>query len=128
MEFFLTWILPIMLGLTLGWLLLGRKKVNMQYINLLDEQAFKNNMRKGQLVDVRKKDRYDNNKIKGARNFNPRYLKSKHQTKIRKDQPLYLYCDNGQKSLKTAKALSKKGFKEINVLKGGLKKHKTAQS
>ncbi len=128
MEFFLTWILPIVLGLTLGWLLLGRKKVNVQNIHLLDEQTFKNNMRKGQLVDVRKKTRFETDKIKGARNFNPRYLKSKHQTKIRKDKPVYLYCDNGQKSHKTAKALSKKGFQNINVLKGGIKKNKTAQS
>ncbi len=120
MEIFLTWVLPILIGLSLGYLLLGRTKVKPQHIEQVDEATFKGNMRKGQLIDVRKKDAFEKNKIKGARNFSPRYLKSKHQTKVRKDQPVYLYCDNGRRSYKAARELSKKGFTKLYVLKGGL--------
>ncbi len=120
-EFFMTWILPIILGLSLGYLLMGRKKTARGNINVLSKEDFKQNMRKGQLIDLRKQADYEKDKIKGARNFSAGYLKSKQQTKVRKDQPLYLYCERGWKSKRVAKKLAKKRFGQINVLKGGFK-------
>ncbi len=122
-DFFMTWILPILIGLTLGYLLLGRKKTDVGQVFVLDAADFKANMRKGQLIDLRKQEAFDKQKIKGARRFTWRYLKSKQQTKIRKDRPLYIYCQNGLKSRRTARKLAKKGFKEVNVLKGGFNQY-----
>jgi len=119
MEIFLTYILPVLLGLTIGYLLIGRKKVAKDSIEVLDPETFKKNMRKGQLIDIRKPEDFKKDRIKGARNFSVGYLKSKNQTKVRRDIPLYLYCDNGRKSLRAARKLAKKNYKKIYVLAGG---------
>ena len=119
MEFFFRWIFPALVGLGLGYWLVRIKEVKQDRIHVLDKKDFSVNMRKGQLIDVRNQKDYDQGRIKGARRFSGGYLKSKTQTKVRRDLPLYLYCNNGQKSRKIARRLSVKGYQEINVLKGG---------
>jgi len=120
------YIVPVVIGLTLGFLLMNlkNKKTKSKSIHTIDTETFKNNMRKGQLIDVRKPKQFEEDKIKGARNFSPRYLKNKNQTKIRKDIPLYLYCQNGNKSTRVAKKLVRKEFKDVYVLDGGFDKYK----
>lgn len=119
MEFFFRWIFPALVGLGLGYWLVKIKEVKHDRIHLLAKEDFSANMRKGQLIDIRSQKAISKGKIKGARQFRGQYLKNKSQTKIRRDLPLYLYCQNGQKSRKLARRLSVKGYREINVLKGG---------
>ncbi len=120
----LSYIIPVVIGLTLGFLLINFKNAKGKSVHTIDPQTFKSNMRKGQLIDVRKAKQFEEDKIKGARNFSPGYLKGKHQTKVRKDMPVYLYCKNGRKSIKTAKKLLRKDFSEVYVLDGGFDKYK----
>ena len=75
-------------------------------------------MRKGQLIDVRKKDEFEQNKIIGARNFSSRQLSGKY-SKLRKDLSIYIYCNNGKKSHRAAKKLTKNGYRNIYVLENG---------
>lgn len=112
--------LPVIAGFTIGYLLWRALHTSSDSVEELEWDTFKRSMRKGQLVDIRKKEKAEKNKIKGARILSPSRLKSKYQTKVPKDQALYLYCDNGKKSKKLAKTLDRKGFEEIYVLKGGL--------
>ena len=119
----LYYVFPVVFGLLLGIFLSKRfgpqaHKKNENLV-VLEWPEFKKNMRKGQLIDIRKQDEVEKDKIKGARNFSVRVLKSKHQTKVRKDLPLYLYCNNGKKSYKAGNVLLKKGFKKVYILKGG---------
>lgn len=111
------------LGLALGWVLTRFGKVNKDVIHVISKDDFYNNMRKGQLIDVRKNDEFEASKIKGARNFSRSSLTAKNP-KIRKDQSVYLYCNNGRKSMSIAKAMSKNGFSAIYVLEGGLNSKK----
>lgn len=116
-----SWIITIAVGIALGLLLNSRKPGNKDAIHIIGEKDFKDNMRKGQLVDVRKKEDYELGHIKGARNFNKRQLTGKY-SKLRRDQSVFLYCNDGKQSLKIAKQLSKNEFRNIYVLEDGFKK------
>lgn len=116
---FLSIALATVLGLGLGWLLVRRQNADYTKIRVLKRNDFIQNMRRGQLVDVRKKEAYDTDKIKGARNFQPRELSGKY-IKLRKDQAVYLYCQNGRKSKSIAKNLIRKEFDAVFVLEGGM--------
>ncbi len=118
--------IPVFAGFVLGFLFWKMRQKPTENVHLLEWDTFKKGMRKGQLIDIRKKEKAEKDKIKGARIISVSRLASKTQTKVPKDQALYIYCDNGRKSKKAAKKLSKKGFKEINVLKDGL--HSTRQT
>ena len=50
-------------------------------ITLLNEEDFANNMRKGQLIDVRKKEEFDAGHINGARNI-PWTILNKNVSKL----------------------------------------------
>ena len=104
--------------LLLGWLLMRNKNIDYSKIHILNKEDFVKNMRKGQLIDIRSKDDFEQDKIKGARNFKPNTMTSKY-SKLRRDQSIYLYCKNGRKSNKVAKKLAKAKFSDIYILDGG---------
>jgi rhodanese-related sulfurtransferase len=111
-------LLAVAAGLGLGWLLMRSNSVDYTKIHIINPTDFKNNMRKGQLVDLRKADAYEQDRIKGARNYRPKQITSKY-TKLRTDQSVYLYCQNGKRSKKVAKKLAKLPFPDIYILDGG---------
>ena len=111
-------IIAVVAGLGIGYLMVRNQNVDFSKIHVIERKDFVKNMRKGQLVDVRKKEKFEQDKIKGARNFAVRDLTSKY-SKIRKDLSVYIYCQNGRKSKRAAKKLVRKGFGDIYVLSGG---------
>lgn len=84
----------------------------------LENEEFKQNMRKAQIVDVRGKDDFDAGHILGARNI-PYMQMKQRANELRKDQPIYLYDDKKTLSYRSALLLKKNGFEDIYVLKGG---------
>lgn len=110
--------LAIVLGLSIGLLLSRNRNVNFDSIYTIKEDDFLKNMRKGQLIDVRKKEDFEQDKIKGARQFKVSKLTGKYSP-LRKDLPVFLYCKNGKKSKKVAKKLSKANFQTIYILENG---------
>lgn len=86
----------------------------------LDEEKFKINMRKSQLIDVRSKNEFDSGHINGARNI-PIGIISKQYKKLRSDQPIYLYCASGKRSSRAAVYLRSKGYTDLFELDNGLK-------
>lgn len=114
--------IAVVAGLTLGWLIMRNKNVDFSKVHVIQLEAFKNNMRKGQLIDIRKKEHYETGHIKGARNFRPKAITSKY-TKLRKDQSVYLYCQNGRKSKRIAKKMAKAEYSDIYVLDGGYEQY-----
>ncbi len=119
-------LLAVVIGLGLGWLLVRNKNTDYSRMHIINRNDFVQNMRKGQLIDVRKKDDFEVDKIKGARNFKMRDLGQKYSP-LRKDQAVYVYCDNGRKSKRAAKKLIRKEFKVVYVLDGGFTSYNNPQ-
>jgi rhodanese-related sulfurtransferase len=113
-----SYVIAIVLGALIGLLIVSRKNNDYSSIHIINKKDFQDNMRKGQLIDVRKKDMFEKDKIKGARNFKKSQFSTKF-TKLRKDQSIYIYCSNGKISFKAAKKLTKSGFRNIYVLENG---------
>jgi rhodanese-related sulfurtransferase len=88
--------------------------------SILNAEEFKNNMRKGQLIDVRTKDEYNTGHINGARSMYMGTI-SREYRKLRHDQPVYIYCSNGKRSQRAAVYLLTKGYNQIYTLDKGLK-------
>ncbi len=87
---------------------------------MLSEEDFKANYRKAQLIDVREKGEFDSSHILGARNLPTTQLRNRYK-ELRQDLPVYLYCENGGRSSRTALFLKKKGYTQLYALEGGFK-------
>lgn len=85
----------------------------------LDNESFKEGMRKAQIIDLREKEPFKRKHIDGARNLPSTMLKYQY-TELRPDLPVYLYSDSLTVTLKAARFLKKKGFVSIHWLKDGL--------
>jgi rhodanese-related sulfurtransferase len=84
----------------------------------LDEEKFREGMRKAQVIDVREKDAFDASHILGARNIPYTVLKDSLAS-IRKDKPVYIYDQRKSISIRAANRLRKAGFTDLYILKGG---------
>ncbi|AEM70640.1 Rhodanese-like protein [Allomuricauda ruestringensis DSM 13258] len=92
-------------------------------INILDRDKYKEAISKAkvQLVDVRTKREFMSGHIKGAKNidfFQGPVFESAF-SKLKKDVPVYIYCQSGNRSQKAAKKLVSLGFTKVYDLKGG---------
>lgn len=91
-------------------------KKNVTYLN---EEDFAKVMRKGQLIDIRKKNEFDEGHINGSRNI-PLGTLNKTYNKLRSDQPIYLVCANGKASKRATVLLMSKNLTDIYALEGGI--------
>jgi len=91
------------------------------YLKQLTEDEFIEGYRKAQLIDVREPNEFDRGHILGARNIPVTQMKQR-LIEIRKDKPVYLYCQGSTRSSRAAQLLNKKGYQDIYQLKGGFKK------
>lgn len=120
LEDVLNWVLPIALGLLIGFVIATRGKGNIDQIIYMDPEEFRANMRKGQLIDIRKEDEYNLEKVNGSRNFPGREILG-NLSKLRTDQAVFLYANTDSGQVKAiAKKLVKKGYKPVYILKGGM--------
>ncbi|UTR14466.1 rhodanese-like domain-containing protein [Salipaludibacillus sp. LMS25] len=115
-----TWLLIAMTVALIVLLLLRLKKP--KYLKTLSQEEFKENYRKAQLIDVREEREFKTGHILGARNIPLSQMKQR-MTEIRPDKPVYLYCQNGSRTVQAAKILRKKrDAQDLNHLKGGFRK------
>jgi len=113
-----TIITMILLGLAIALLVIMRREAK-KSVTVLSEKEFIDNMRKGQLIDLRKKEDFEDGHINGARNI-PSATLSRSIGKIRPDLPVYFYCEKGKRSKRAAFLLKSKGFDSIYQLDGGI--------
>ena len=111
-------IIAIILGIILGLFIMMRRESKKAVVNL-SEKEFVENMRKGQLVDLRKKEEFDQGHINGARNI-PFVMLTRNPGKLRRDLPIYLYCEKGKVCKRAALVLYGKGYENIYPHEGGL--------
>ncbi|WEG14924.1 rhodanese-like domain-containing protein [Pullulanibacillus sp. KACC 23026] len=116
----MAWIVLIILIVAAIAYSLTRMLMQRRYLKTLTQEEFIEGYRKVQLIDVREPNEFENGHILGARNVPLTQFKMRKQ-EIRKDKPVYLYCQNGTRSTRAAALLRKYGCQEIYMLKGGFK-------
>ncbi len=72
------------------------------------------------VVDVRDSGEYGAGHILGAKSVPMKDLESSPDIAKRKDRPLIVYCESGQRSSQAAAVLRKAGFAKVFNLTGGL--------
>ncbi|WP_342525454.1 rhodanese-like domain-containing protein [Chryseomicrobium sp. FSL W7-1435] len=90
-------------------------------VSTLSQDDFIQGYRKAQLIDVREPKEFDGGHILGARNIPASQMKTRMK-EIRKDKPVYLYCQSGARSARTALTLKKNGYDQLYQLDGGFRK------
>jgi rhodanese-related sulfurtransferase len=113
-----TVLLLLLLSIIAFFIVYSRRTMK-KNITFLSEQEFTAVMRKGQLIDVRKKDEFEQGHINGARNI-PLGMLTKSMSKLRSDQPIYLVCADGKHSKRATMVLVSKNFSNIYALEGGI--------
>jgi len=71
-----------------------------------------------QFIDVRTAEEYKGGHAKGAKNIPLDTLDAKMST-LKKDQPVYVICETGRRSLQAAEMLSNAGFDRVINIPGG---------
>lgn len=115
-----TWLFITLTVILIVIIILRAKKPS--YLISLEEEEFKKNYRKAQLIDIREEREFQTGYMLGARNIPLSQLKHR-LAEIRPDKPVYIYCQNGARCIQAAKILKKKrNCEEIVMLKGGFRK------
>ena len=109
----------IVLLIAIVAIIIYSRKTMKKNITFLSEQKFAEVMRKGQLIDIRKKDEFEKGHINGSRNI-PLAILTRSLTKLRGDQPIYLVCADGKQSKRATMLLRSKNFTNIYALEGGI--------
>ena len=72
------------------------------------------------VLDVREPGEYGSGHILGARNVPVSRVEGSGELAKRKEKPVIVYCDGGERAAKAAAALKKLGFGRVVNLSGGL--------
>jgi hydroxyacylglutathione hydrolase len=73
-----------------------------------------------QVIDVRKKSEYDSEHLQEAENAPLDYI-SESMMKVKKDEPAYIHCAGGYRSMIFASILKARGYDQLVDVKGGYK-------
>ena len=95
-------------------------KVDKDKYQSLNYKDFMDMKRKGTLIDIRKKDLFEESKIVGAKNYPG---KSGAKASVRRDIPIFIYDQDGRKAEGAAKAYVRSGAVMVYYLKGGFKQY-----
>lgn len=84
----------------------------------ITEEEFSQDIRRKQVIDLREADEFEKGHILGARNIPLSQLKMR-VAELRRDRPVYLYCQKNNMAQQASAILKKEGYDPIYRLKGG---------
>jgi sulfur-carrier protein adenylyltransferase/sulfurtransferase len=84
------------------------------------KQALDDPQRGIKVIDVREPDEYEIARIEGVPLI-PLSELPRRFTELDPDQPYYLHCKGGRRSLKALQFLRERGFKHLKSVKGGIR-------
>lgn len=113
------WLLVLVVAFLVYMIVTGI--IQRRNVKTISEEDFREGYRKAQLIDVREPDEFKNGHILGARNIPLSQIRMRYK-EVRNDQPVYLYCANGLRTVRAAAFLKKKKINDLYQLKGGFKK------
>lgn len=73
-----------------------------------------------QLIDVRKPFNYSQSHIPGFQNIPLRDIRKQAEDRLSKEQKVVVICRTGTQANEAAKRLRRKGFKDVDNVRGGL--------
>lgn len=85
----------------------------------LNAGQFREESRRGLVVDVREAHEFRQGHLEGAVNIPLSQLKSR-LSEIPRDRPVFLYCRSGMRSRQAGRLLRRSGFRDVAHLAGGL--------
>ena len=89
-----------------------------QVATYLKNDEFQKGMRKAQVIDLREQKSFKDGHVLGARNMPYSTIKNFY-SQLRPDLPVYMYDQGKTISKRAALFLSKKGYKDLYILKSG---------
>ena len=89
-----------------------------QAATYLKNDEFQKGMRRAQVIDLREQKSFKDGHVLGARNMPYSTIKNFY-TQLRPDLPVYMYDQGKTISKRAALFLSKKGYKDLYILKSG---------
>ncbi|GAY72881.1 rhodanese-like domain-containing protein [Lentilactobacillus kosonis] len=89
-----------------------------QVATYLSNEEFRKGMRRAQVIDLRERNNFKNGHILGARSLPYSTIRSFY-SQLRPDLPVYMYDQGRTVSKRAAMLLSKKGYKNLYILKTG---------
>ncbi len=79
------------------------------------------NREEGTVIDLRNEREFSSGHISGAQNIEPNKIDEQlNSKKISKEKPIVLVCKTGSNSTIVGGKLKKLGFKNINIMSGGM--------
>lgn len=113
----------LIIAMTLLSTIFGAKAQEARSVKILAPKEFKQAVSEKtvQLVDVRTSEEFNQGSINHAVNINffQKDLFVDEFNKLKKEEPLYIYCGSGNRSKQASKILDSLGFKTIYDLKDG---------
>lgn len=100
-----------------GWKAAGKEVDELESVSA-EEFSKRYQAEKPEVVDVRKPGEYQSEHVQGALNLPLDYI-NEHLAEFKKDQPLYLHCAGGYRSVIAASILKSRGWDNIVNIEGG---------
>ncbi|MDD9150257.1 MULTISPECIES: rhodanese-like domain-containing protein [unclassified Sporolactobacillus] len=114
------WVISIILGLIIVWLIFKRTGPIKGVRNITTEELRRELKNKGkQFIDVRTPAEYKGNHIREFRNVPLNQLPQKLD-QFSKDKEIVVICQSGMRSARASKILKRNGFEKITNVKGGM--------
>lgn len=120
----LIWTINIILIIIILWMIFYPMYLQFRgkrVAKIVDNEEFKEGMRKAQIIDIRESNSFEAGHILGARNMPISQFKL-YENSLRKDLPVYIYENGRSLAIRAALQLHKKGYRDLVILKNGYDK------